>query len=270
MANKFFIGIDSDGTAFDSMTIKHSKAFIPVSIDVWNFHEIKDVVTEIAERINLYSKSRGVNRFPGLLMMFEELKEKGYNVDDFSPFTAYINSGFPFSNAGLESYMKENPHPFLDKVMKWSKDSDKVFAKEVEGLMPFKFVKESLEKAQGTADIVVVSSASGKGLLTDWKNGGIDIYTTTIMGQEAGSKKEQLKKAAQGKYDEDKIIMLGDALGDFEAAESINALFYPIFPGNEEKAWENFFKEGLDKFLDGTFKGEYQEKLLDEFNAMLK
>ena len=90
------------------------------------------------------------------------------------------------------------------------------------------------------------------------------------MGQEAGSKKEQLKKAAYGNYDEDKIIMLGDALGDYEAAKSVNALFYPIFPGNEEKSWENFFKEGLDKFLNGTFKGKYQEKLLDEFNAMLK
>lgn len=267
---KYFIGIDSDGTAFDSMTIKHSKAFIPVAIKVWNFEGIKDTVTEICERINLFSKTRGVNRFPGLLMMFEELEAKGEKVPDYTALKDYINSGFGFSNSGLESYMKENDDPFLESVMKWSKDSDVLFAKEVEGLMPFKYVKESLEKAQEYADIVVVSSASGKGLLKDWKTGKIDIYTSQILGQEAGTKKEQLKSAAEGKYDEDKIVMLGDALGDYEAAKSINALFFPIFPGKEEMAWENFLNEGLDRFLNGTFKGEYQNKILDDFNKMLK
>lgn len=269
-SKKFFIGIDSDGTAFDSMTIKHSKAFIPVAINVWNFGKISDDVTEICERINLFSKTRGVNRFPGLLMMFEELDKKGFDIPDYTALTDYINSGFGFSNSGLESYMTENNSPFLKEVLKWSKDADVLFAKEVEGLMPFKFVKESLEKAQQYADIVVVSSASGKGLLNDWKTGEIDVFTTQILGQEAGTKKEQLKLAAKGRYDEDKIIMLGDALGDYEAAKSINALFFPIFPGNEEKAWENFYREGLDKFLNGEFKGEYQNKIIDEFNKMLK
>ncbi len=33
MEKDFFIGVDSDGTAFDSMTIKHKKAFIPAFID---------------------------------------------------------------------------------------------------------------------------------------------------------------------------------------------------------------------------------------------
>lgn len=267
---KYFIGIDSDGTAFDSMTIKHSKAFIPTAIKVWNFEEIKDVVTQICERINLYSKTRGVNRFPGLLMMFEELKEKGYDVPDYSSLESYINSGNSFSNAGLIKYMEENDNPFLQEVLLWSKESDVLFEKEVEGLMPFKYVKESLEKAQNDADIVVVSSASGKGLLKDWKAGGIDVYTSKILGQEAGSKKQQLKDAALGNYDEDKIIMLGDALGDLEAANSINALFFPIFPSKEEDAWEEFYKEGLDRFLSGKFKGEYQDKLLLDFYKMLK
>ena len=39
--NKYFIGIDSDGTAFDSMTIKHTKAFIPVFIAIFAVNENK-------------------------------------------------------------------------------------------------------------------------------------------------------------------------------------------------------------------------------------
>lgn len=31
----FFVGVDSDGTAFDSMTIKHTHAFIPAMVRVF-------------------------------------------------------------------------------------------------------------------------------------------------------------------------------------------------------------------------------------------
>ena len=31
----FFVGIDSDGTAFDSMKIKHTFSFIPAAIEVF-------------------------------------------------------------------------------------------------------------------------------------------------------------------------------------------------------------------------------------------
>jgi hypothetical protein len=72
--------------------------------------------------------------------------------------------------------------------------------------MPFKFVKESLEKAHPYADIAVISSASSKGLIKDWKSCGLDIYTSVILGQESGSKIDQLKTAALGKYESNNIL----------------------------------------------------------------
>ena len=120
----YFIGVDSDGTAFNSMI---KDAFIPATIKVWNLQQYTDTVFEIEERINLYSKHRGVNRFPGQLMLFEKLKEKGINVGDFSAFKKYVEKSSNYSNTSLKEYMKENPDPFLDKVMEWSTLGDKLF-----------------------------------------------------------------------------------------------------------------------------------------------
>ena len=47
---KFFIGIDSDGTAFDSMTIKHTDSFIPAMFSVWGMEGVRERAAEIEER----------------------------------------------------------------------------------------------------------------------------------------------------------------------------------------------------------------------------
>jgi len=63
--------------------------------------------------------------------------------------------------------------------------------------------------------------------------------------------------------------MIGDALGDLEAARGNNALFFPINPGHEEESWERFYKEGFRRFLAGEFAGAYETALIDEFDKLL-
>ena len=63
--------------------------------------------------------------------------------------------------------------------------------------------------------------------------------------------------------------MIGDAPGDYQAAQANEALFFPINPGAEDASWRRFCEEGIDKFLSGTFAGDYQQQLLDEFDAYL-
>ena len=47
-------------------------------------------------------------------------------------------------------------------------------------------------------------------------------------GQELGTKTEHLKLAAKNKYPPERILMIGDAPGDLNAARANGALFYPI------------------------------------------
>src|SRR5260370_25602009 len=65
--HEFFVGIDSDGCAFDSMEIKHKECFCPQIIKYWNLQSISKYAREAVEFINLYSKWRGTNRSPALL-----------------------------------------------------------------------------------------------------------------------------------------------------------------------------------------------------------
>lgn len=270
MSKKFYIGIDSDGTAFDSMTPKHVLAFIPALFEVWDIPEsIKEEVAEIEKKINLYSKERGVNRFPGLLRVFEEMDKKGLAKFDYSSLADFVEKGESMSNAALEKFIAENPADFLNEVLEWSRLSDKFFETETESLMPFKGVLPALKKAFPMADISVVSSASTAGLKTDWKKDSLSDYVTHLLGQDSGSKKQQLKSTADGNYAPENILMIGDAIGDMEAARSINALFYPIIPGKEEESWNKFTDEVLDIFFSGNYAGECEKAFIDEFLSVL-
>ena len=72
-SHDFFIGIDSDGCAFDTMEVKHKECFIPNIIKFYRLATISKYVREVAEFLNLYSKWRGINRFPGLVLLMDML-----------------------------------------------------------------------------------------------------------------------------------------------------------------------------------------------------
>lgn len=72
----FFIGIDSDGCAFDTMEVKHKECFIPNIIKYYGLAAIAKYARETAEFVNLYSKHRGINRFPGLVLTLDLLSER--------------------------------------------------------------------------------------------------------------------------------------------------------------------------------------------------
>ena len=72
----FFVGIDSDGCAFDTMEIKHKECFIPNIVKHWGLQAVSKYAREAAEFVNLYSRWRGINRWPALLMVFDLLNER--------------------------------------------------------------------------------------------------------------------------------------------------------------------------------------------------
>ena len=71
------------------------------------------------------------------------------------------------------------------------------------------------------------------------------------------------------KYKPEHVLMVGDAPGDQQAAQANGALFFPIMPGAEDQSWRRLYEEGIDRFFNGTFAGEYQDRLLDEFDRAL-
>jgi phosphoglycolate phosphatase-like HAD superfamily hydrolase len=271
----FFIGIDSDGCAFDSMEVKHKECFIPNIIKHWDLQPVSKYAREAAEFVNLYSKYRGINRWPALIKVFELLLDRPdvaarhVHIPEATKVREFIASGKPLSDSGLKAYMAEHPDPELDKAWAWTRAVNETIADLVHGVPPFPYVRESLQKIRGKADVVVVSATPTEALIREWQEHDIAQYSRIIAGQEMGTKEVHLSLAAKDKYASDHILMIGDAPGDMKAARSINALFFPINPGSEDKSWQLFYTEGLDKFLNGEYAGEYEHKLIVEFEKVL-
>ncbi len=277
--HSFLIAIDSDGCAFDTMEIKHKECFIPNIIKHWNLQAVSKYARMAGEFVNLYSKWRGVNRFPALFMTFDLLAEwdapmaRGIKLPEIPNLRAWAEKETKLGNPALKAYCADHPTsemPDIHQALAWSVAVNKSVEDIVQGgLPPFPYVRECLEKARAHADMMVCSQTPGEALEREWAEQDMDQYVFAINGQEVGTKGEHIKFASEGRYDKANILMIGDANGDLKAARANNALFFPINPGEEEKSWQRLFEEGLDRFFAGTYAGEYEAGLIEEFDKYL-
>ncbi len=272
---EFLVGIDSDGCAFDTMEIKHKECFIPNIINYWDLQPVSKYAREAGEFVNLYSKWRGINRWPALLMVFDllakrpDVLKRGWKMPDVQVIRDWAAKETKLSNNTLKAYIETNPDPILKKAITWSEAVNSSIADMVHDVPPFPFMRESLEKLSKTADAIVCSQTPTEALAREWQEHSIDGYVKVIAGQEMGSKAEHLKLAMSGRWDSDHVLMIGDAPGDLKAARANGCRFYPINPGAEDASWQRFYEEAYDRFVSGTYAGDYEEKLIAEFDTYL-
>ena len=103
----------------------------------------------------------------------------------------------------------------------------------------------------------------------EWRYHGIDHLVSGIAGQEQGSKARQLAQANGGSYPAGRMLMIGDAPGDHQAAVESGAHFFPILPGEEEYSWQQLHNEGYPRFLASTFTDDYAARWLRRFEESL-
>jgi phosphoglycolate phosphatase-like HAD superfamily hydrolase len=255
------------------MELKQKECFTPCTIRCWDLQGVSKYAREACEFVNLYSKSRGINRFPALVEELDwtarrpEVKARGVPVRVPQSLREWIRREKKLGNPALEKAVAETGDPGLRRTLEWSKAVNRAVEETVRGVPPFPFVRESLEKLRGKADVLVVSATPHEALQREWDEHELTRHVAMICGQELGTKKEFLGLAT--KYPAGHTLMIGDAPGDFEAAKANLALFFPINPGEEEASWERFFRQGIERFLSGAAAGAYQEELLAEFDRRL-
>lgn len=279
--HKFFVGIDSDGCAFDTMGIKQRECFCPWLIAYFGLQPVAQAARECKDFADLFSRTRGANRHKTTKRIIAELlpdhpmtKARGFEVPQYPHYFAWVDDPKSLlSNDGLKQAIGKAADPKakkeLELALAWSERVNWAIEEIVNGMPPFPHVRESLEKIQPLADVIVISGTPDEALKREWQEHNIAKYVVVIAGQEMGTKTQHLEYATKGRYEKNHILMIGDAPGDMKAARANDALFYPINPGNEIESWKRFHNEAFDKFVDGEYAGEYEVKLIAEFDSYL-
>lgn len=266
----FLVCIDSDGTIMDTMTIKHVNCFGPEFINVFNIKDnVEDILTEW-NRANLYSLTRGINRFQGLKEILVYVKKYDYEFSGSDEFFYWVDTTKEFSVNSIKEFMKTTSNTnCFELALEWSKRVNESIEKLPPSLA-FKGVSEVLNSIVDKVDLVGVSSANEAAVVEEWTRLDLIKLFKEVACQNKGNKAHIIEESLKIGYEKKNTIMLGDALGDLEAAKKNGVWFFPIVPGKEEISWVRFKEEALVKLLNNQFDQNYQDLLINQFNDELK
>lgn len=250
----FLVCVDSDGCAMDTMDVKHIRCFGPCLVREWGLEAWSGPLLKRWNEINLYSMTRGINRFKALAEFLGETNAWYTPTAGVEELTAWAASAPELSNAALAEAAKTARGPALAKALTWSQAVNAAIdALPESAKKPFPGVAEALAAAHAAADVAVVSSANREAVEEEWARcrllGSVDV----LCCQDAGSKAACIARLLAKGYAPDHILMVGDAPGDKAAAEKNGVWFYPILVRHEAASWAELIDTALPRLLAGTY-----------------
>ena len=262
----FLVCIDSDGCAMDTMDCKHIHCFGPCAVREWGLERWEKEFLECWNQVNLYTMTRGINRFLALAKVLEWVDGAYQPVEGLSAFSAWAKGAKELSNASVKAEYEKTGQPVFKKAFDWSQAVNKAITELPEELKkPFPGVQQGIAAIHRQADVAIVSSANREAVLEEWERfsllPSVDICLTQSDGSKAHCIGEMLKKG----YSPEHVLMVGDAPGDQKAAETNGVFYYPILVRREAESWEKLVSEALPRFLAGSFAGDYQQKVIRQF-----
>lgn len=250
----YLICVDSDGCAMDTMDVKHKRCFGPCMVEEWGLQPWAEPILARWDAVNLYTMTRGINRFKGLAIVLREVDARYTRIDGLDEFTDWAERAAELSNSALAEAVKTARGPALAKALAWSKAVNAAIDALPESeKKPFAGVAESLAAAHAVADVAVVSSANREAVEEEWARCGLLDSVDVLCCQDSGSKAACIAQLKAKGYAPGYILMIGDAPGDRDAAHKNGVLFYPILVRREADSWGEFVKAALPAFLNGSY-----------------
>lgn len=235
----YAVAIDSDGCVFDNMTLKHRRCFGPALIEVWQLGAVQPAAQSAWDKINLFSASRGINRFLALLTFWQTFPAAqlpvGFTRPDTTAMEALVRAHASISAKEINAALAKTPDAFLQQALQWSTRVNQLVASEDVAPPPFAGALRFITEVARDAEVYVVSSANRETIVAEWQHAGLDPSVTDYVTQEICSKSECLRRLkSEGKS----VLMIGDSPGDWHAARDNRLPFYPITPGAEDASWD--------------------------------
>ena len=261
----YLVCVDSDGCVMDTMNCKHFHCFGPCMVAEWGLEEWKEEILERWNVINLFSMTRGINRFKGLAMALKEIDGKYKPITGVDALVHWADTAPALSNDGAAKAAAEaadeDARLVLTKALNWSKAVNAAIVDLDESLkVPYDGAKEGLAAAHAFADVAMVSSANRDAVEEEWGKFGLLEHTDIVLAQDVGSKAACIKEMLKFGYDPAKVVMVGDAPGDCDAAEKNGVHYYPILVNHEKESWDEAIAVAFGKLQSGDYAGYGAEK----------
>ena len=261
----FLVCVDSDGCVMDTMNCKHFNCFGPCMVDEWELGEWKDEILARWNMINLFSMTRGINRFKGLAMALGEIDKQYKPIPGVAALQHWADTAPALSNDGVIKAAEETTDPeaktIFQKALSWSKAVNASIVKLPEELkVPYDGAKEGLAAAHQFADVAMVSSANRDAVEEEWGKFGLLQHTDIVLAQDVGSKAACIAAMLKFGYDPAKVLMIGDAPGDCDAAEKNSVHYYPILVNHEKDSWDEAINQAFAKLQEGSYSPYGVEK----------
>ncbi len=237
----YLLCVDSDGCAINTMEVKHKECFGPCLVKEWELMPWEEEVLGLWNHINLYSLTRGINRFKGLSAALIEIDRRYKRIEGIDELKGWTDKAKILSDDALIKEMRKSGGKILQKALNWSRSVNQCISElSWDKKHPFKGVKDGFASVRDFANIVIVSSANRSSVEEEWEVFGLRPMIDMILCQDAGSKSHCIKELKSKGYRPDHILMVGDALGDRDAAHDNGVYFYPILVKREEDSWKEF------------------------------
>ena len=265
----YLVCVDSDGCVMDTMNCKHFHCFGPCMVTEWGLEEWKDDILNRWNVINLFSMTRGINRFKGLAMALGEINEKYVPISGIHYLQHWADTAPALSNdavakAAEDAENEEAKSVFL-KALSWSRAVNEAIVMLPEELkVPYNGAKEGLAAAHQFADVAMVSSANRDAVEEEWGKFGLLEHTDIVLAQDIGSKAACIAEMLKFGYDPSKVVMIGDAPGDCDAAEKNGVHYFPILVNHEKASWDEAIAVAYGKLQSGNYT-EYGAEKKKEF-----
>ena len=253
----FLVCVDSDGCVMDTMNCKHFHCFGPCMVAEWGLEEWKDAILDRWNVINLFSMTRGINRFKGLAMALGEIDKQYKPIPGITALQHWADTAPALSNDGVikaAAAAEGDAKLIFEKALSWSKAVNAAIVELDESLkVPYNGAKEGLAAAHQFADVAMVSSANRDAVEEEWGKFGLLAHTDIVLAQDIGSKAACIAEMLKFGYDLDKVVMIGDAPGDCDAAEKNGVHYYPILVNHEKESWDEAIAVAFSKLQSGDY-----------------
>lgn len=266
----YLVCVDSEGSAMDSMNRKHYHCYGPCMVRHWNLEPWRIDVLERWNEINLYQITRGINQYQALAIVLTEINGRFTPITGVRELRSWVESAETLSDESLEQTIATYPdgegRECLVKALAWSKEAKANIALIPSELMPpFPGAMACLQAIKEFADVVVVSGANRETVMDAWNRHGLMPYVDLFLTQENGSKTACIRRLLEMGYEKSHVLMVGDAPGDWDAADENSVGFFPILVEHEQESWEELQFVGLHMLKNGRL----QEYLADQKRQFL-